>query len=89
MNHGFSETTVECIPARETRAAWAALTKAHRYLAELKGLCKSLPHQRILLDTLIIHEARFPKISILRCCLMSLHQLTNHSEEILVISPNK
>jgi len=38
--------------ALETREVWVALTKAHRHLAELKGLCESLPNQRILLDTL-------------------------------------
>lgn len=42
----------------ENREVWAALTVAHRYLAELKGLCESLPNQRILLDTLGIQEAK-------------------------------
>lgn len=42
----------------ETRAVWAALTEAHRHLAELKGLCESLPNQAILLDTLSIQEAK-------------------------------
>jgi len=42
----------------ETRAVWAALTEAHRHLAELKGLCESLPNQSILLDTLGIQEAK-------------------------------
>lgn len=35
-----------------------ALTEAHRRLAELKGLCESLPNQGILLDTLGIQEAK-------------------------------
>jgi len=39
------------VDALETREVWAALTEAHRYLAELKGLCESLPNQGILLDT--------------------------------------
>jgi Fic family protein len=34
------------------------LAEAHRYLAELKGLCDSLPNQAILLDTLSIQEAK-------------------------------
>jgi Fic family protein len=42
----------------ETREVWAALTEAHRHLAELKGLCESLPNQGILLDTLGIQEAK-------------------------------
>ena len=33
----------------ETREVWAALTEAHRHLAELKGLCESLPN-RVTLD---------------------------------------
>ena len=42
----------------ETREVWVALTEAHRHLAELKGLCASLPNQGILLDTLGIQEAK-------------------------------
>lgn len=42
----------------ENREIWSALTVAHRYLAELKGLCESLPNQGILLDTLGIQEAK-------------------------------
>ena len=34
------------------------MTAAHRHLAELKGLCESLPNQGILLDTLGIQEAK-------------------------------
>jgi len=42
----------------DTCEVWAALTEAHRHLAELKGLCESLPNQGILLDTLSIQEAK-------------------------------
>ncbi len=42
----------------ETREVWSALAVAHRHLAELKGLCESLPNQGILLDTLGIQEAK-------------------------------
>ena len=42
----------------ENRELWAALTTAHRHLAELKGLCDSLPNEGILLDTLGIQEAK-------------------------------
>jgi len=44
--------------ALETREVWTALAEAHRHLAELKGLCESLPNQGILLDTLGIQEAK-------------------------------
>jgi Fic family protein len=42
----------------ETRALWQALTEAHRYLAELKGLTESLPNGELLVDTLSIQEAK-------------------------------
>lgn len=42
----------------DNREIWGALTEAHRHLAELKGLCESLPNQAILLDTLGIQEAK-------------------------------
>lgn len=44
--------------ALEVRAVWQALTEAHRYLAELKGLCESLPNSALLIDTLAIQEAK-------------------------------
>jgi len=46
------------LAALDTREVWMALTEAHRRLAELKGLCESLPNQGILLDTLGIQEAK-------------------------------
>ena len=42
----------------EVKAVWQNLADAHRYLAELKGLCESLPNRAILLDTLSIQEAK-------------------------------
>ncbi|MEI6322213.1 MAG: Fic/DOC family N-terminal domain-containing protein [bacterium] len=42
----------------DTRKLWEALAEAHRYLAELKGLCNSLPNQSILINTLSIQEAK-------------------------------
>ena len=42
----------------EVKVVWKSLAKAHRYLAELKGLCESLPNRAILLDTLAIQEAK-------------------------------
>ena len=42
----------------EVKAIWQPLAEAHRYLAELKGLCESLPNSAILLDTLSIQEAK-------------------------------
>ncbi len=46
------------LAALDTREIWRALAEAHRHLAELKGLCESLPNQGILLDTLGIQEAK-------------------------------
>lgn len=37
---------------------WRALRDAHRWLAELKGLCASLPNPTLLLETLAIQEAK-------------------------------
>jgi len=42
----------------ESKSVWQALNIAHRYLAELKGLCESLPNPDILIDTLSIQEAK-------------------------------
>ena len=42
----------------EVKAIWQALAEAHRHLAELKGLCESLPNSAIFLDTLSIQEAK-------------------------------
>ncbi len=42
----------------DIKPIWQVLADAHRYLAELKGLCESLPNQAILLDTLSIQEAK-------------------------------
>ena len=44
--------------ALDMRAVWQALTEAHRNLAELKGLCESLPNSALLIDTLAIQEAK-------------------------------
>lgn len=42
----------------ETKAIWRALNEANRHLAELKGLCESLPNPGILIETLSIQEAK-------------------------------
>jgi len=44
--------------ALEAREVWRALNTAHRYLAELKGVCRSLPNPRLLTQTLSIQEAK-------------------------------
>ena len=54
----LSPLPIRNLSALDTREVWAALTEAHRPLAELKGLCESLPNQAILLDTLGIQEAK-------------------------------
>ncbi len=42
----------------DVKPIWQSLSDAHRHLAELKGLCESLPNRAILLDTLSIQEAK-------------------------------
>lgn len=42
----------------DSTEVWRALTRAHRALAELKGLCLTLPNPPILIDTLSIQEAK-------------------------------
>ena len=42
----------------ETKEVWRALTKAHRALAELKGVCLSLPNPELLVQTLSLQEAK-------------------------------
>jgi len=42
----------------ETPKVWKSLRNAHRYLAEFKGLCASLPNPSILIDTLSLQEAK-------------------------------
>jgi Fic family protein len=50
-----------CLPPAaelETPAVLRELAKAHRHLAELKGRAASVPNQGILIDTLILQEAK-------------------------------
>jgi Fic family protein len=57
----ISDMTELDIPSHaslEVKAVWQSLAEAHRHLAELKGLCESLPNSAILLDTLAIQEAK-------------------------------
>lgn len=42
----------------ETVAVLKKLASAHRYLAEFKGICRSIPNQSILINTLVLQEAK-------------------------------
>ncbi len=42
----------------ETKAVLKKAAEAHRYLAELKGVAASIPNQNILIDILLLQEAR-------------------------------
>lgn len=42
----------------ETPAVLRELIKAHRYLAELKGVAKTIPNETILISTLALQEAQ-------------------------------
>lgn len=54
----MTELDIPSHASLEVKAVWQSLTEAHRHLAELKGLCESLPNRAILLDTLAIQEAK-------------------------------
>lgn len=42
----------------ETRAVLKKTAEAHRYLAELKGVAASIPNEAILINTLVLQEAK-------------------------------
>lgn len=42
----------------ETTAVLKQLAPAHRRLAELKGVCRTIPNEQILIDTLTLQEAK-------------------------------
>lgn len=42
----------------ETRAVMKKTAEAHRYLAELKGVAKTIPNEGILINTLVLQEAK-------------------------------
>ncbi len=54
----MTELDIPSPASLEVKTVWQALAEAHRYLAELKGLCEALPNRAILLDTLSIQEAK-------------------------------
>ncbi len=54
----MTELDIPSPASLEVKAVWQSLAEAHRHLAELKGLCESLPNRAILLDTLAIQEAK-------------------------------
>jgi Fic family protein len=54
----MTELDIPSYASLEVKAIWQNLAEAHRHLAELKGLCESLPNSAILLDTLSIQEAK-------------------------------
>jgi Fic family protein len=54
----FTSLQIPSSDSLDVRALWQSLAEAHRHLAELKGLCESLPNRGILLDTLSIQEAK-------------------------------
>ena len=54
----MTELEIPSSDSLEVKVIWHSLAEAHRFLAELKGLCESLPNRAILLDTLAIQEAK-------------------------------
>lgn len=43
----------------ETKAVLRKLSRAHRYLAELKGIAETIPNETILISTLTLQEAKY------------------------------
>ncbi len=52
---------IKLLPPRqdiETKTILKKVAEAHRYLAELKGVALSIPNESILIDTLVLQEAK-------------------------------
>lgn len=56
MNNNLKELPININYNSEEIRAW--LTKASRALAELKGICKTMPNQYILINAIMINEAK-------------------------------
>ena len=60
-NTSMNTTSISLLPPKaelESRSVLRSLTRAHRYLAELKGLAATIPNEQILIDTLSLQEAK-------------------------------
>jgi Fic family protein len=58
VNHKLPTLPLADEAALESVRVLKALTGAHRYLAELKGVAKSMPNEAILISTLTLQEAK-------------------------------
>jgi Fic family protein len=58
MTYLLAELPLPNIEEWETRAVLKKTAKAHRYLAELKGVAASIPNEAILINTLSLQEAK-------------------------------
>lgn len=58
MKHSLANLPLLIESSLESVAVLKVLTKAHRYLAELKGVAKSIPNEGILISTLTMQEAK-------------------------------
>ncbi|MCF6235828.1 MAG: Fic family protein [Gammaproteobacteria bacterium] len=58
MKHSLENLPIFEESLLESVAVLKALTRAHRYLAELKGVAKSIPNEGILISTLTMQEAK-------------------------------
>lgn len=57
----MNKVTIPLLPPNaelETRAVLKQLASAHRYLAELKGKAATIPNESILINTLVLQEAK-------------------------------
>lgn len=64
----------------ETKVILRALKSAHRHLAELKGLARSIPNQGILIDTLVLQEAAASS---------EIENIVTTQDELFQINPQK
>lgn len=56
-----TQSAISLLPptvALESRSVLKSLASAHRYLAELKGMAATIPNEHILINTLILQEAK-------------------------------
>jgi Fic family protein len=58
MNYSIKMLPFEDIDAIETKAVLKKVALANRYLAELKGVAESIPNKAILINTLVLQEAK-------------------------------
>ena len=70
----------------ETLPILKQVAKAHRYLAELKGIAKTIPNEQILINALSLQEAK-DSSEIVGVDVVQI--MTNHQSEEMILHYNK